>query len=178
MQRSAGLSLVELLAALAMLLLTLLAGVPAFAELRERSQRAAVNNELVATLGLARNEALLSRQPTVVCPAIADGRRCRMDGEWHHGWLAFVDADDDGQPGGKDDRLLVRTEAIPDLTLISGTGRPRVRFAPNGMSTGSNLSIRLCQRDLPRSAVIVNNVGRPRVEVRAKALQAWSCPAG
>ena len=165
------------MAAIAVLLLTLLAGVPAFADLRDRNQRAAINNELVTTLAIARTEALISRQPTVVCPTTVDGKQCRMDGVWQHGWLAFVDGDDDGQPGGRDDRVLSYTEAMPDLTLISGTGRPRVRYAPNGMSTGSNLSIRLCQRGVPRSAVIVNNVGRPRVEIRPRALRTWSCPS-
>lgn len=178
MKGQSGLSLIELLASLTAAAVLLVGGVPAFQDLRARGQRSAINNELIATLSLARTEAILGRRPTIVCPMLEASDRCRDDGAWHHGWIAFVDNDDDGQPGGNGDRVLSRIEPIAGAQLSSGRTRPRVRFATNGLNAGSNLSIRLCQRGRVSAAVIVNNVGRSRVELDGKALAEWTCPSG
>lgn len=175
MKEQYGLSLIELLVSLVASAIFLVAGVPAFQDIRDRNQRSAVNNELIATLSLARTEAQLGRTPTIVCPALEGGAGCRADGEWHHGWIAFVDGNGDGKAGSPHDRLLVHVHAPTDVVLLSGRTRPRVRYAPNGLNSGSNLSIRLCQRGKVSSAVVVNNVGRPRVELDPRALAAWNC---
>lgn len=176
MKAMKGLTLIELLMALAILGVLFGAVLPAFGSLLERSASAAINNELIASLSLARSEALRSRQLTVVCPARADVSGCRSDGAWHHGWMVFVDANQDGELSPGRDRLLLVHEPLSSATLISGHSRPRVRYAPNGLNTGSNLSIRLCQAGTVVSAVIVNNVGRTRLERDARALARWSCP--
>lgn len=175
MKSMRGASLVELLTGTAVLAVLLASAAPTFRDLRERSARAAVNNELIASLSLARSEALRSRLPTVVCPALDDASGCRADGAWQHGWIAFVDANRDNQPGGPGDRLLEVHGPLPGATLVSGSTRPRVRYAPNGLNTGSNLSIRLCQSGKVVSAVVVNNVGRPRIELKERALAGWDC---
>lgn len=177
MKAMKGLTLIELLMALAILGVLFGAVLPAFGNILDRSARAAINNELIASLSLARSEALRSRHPTVVCPALADASGCRSDGAWHHGWMVFVDANQDGALSPGRDRLLQVHEPLQSATLLSGRSRPRVRYAPNGLNTGSNLSIRLCQAGTVVSAVIVNNAGRPRLEQDARALARWSCPA-
>lgn len=172
-----GLTLIELLTSLSLIVVLAAMAVPSFGELRQRSQRAAINNELIAVLSLARAEALRSRHHTVVCPASDDGSSCRSDGVWKRGWLAFIDGNDDGQPGGPRDRLIAEGSLPHGGILHSGSGRPRVRYAPNGLNRGSNLSIRVCLDGRVVSAVVVNNVGRPRIELKPSALARWSCPA-
>lgn len=171
-----GLTLVELLMAMAVLAILFGLGVPAFGDLRARSERVAINNGLMTSLSLARTEALRSRRPTVVCPAKADASGCRDDGAWHHGWIGFVDENEDGMLTAGRDRVIEVREPIQGASLLSGSARPKVRYAPNGLNTGSNLSIRLCQAGKVVSAVVVNNVGRPRVELKERALARWSCP--
>lgn len=178
MNTQAGLSLPELLVSLGLAATMLVSGVPAYQDLRDRAQRTAATNELIATLGVARTEAILRRMPAIVCPKDADGQRCRRDGIWHHGWIAFVDGDGDGQPGSARDRLLAESGAMDGVVLHSGATRPRVRYAPSGMNTGSNLSIRLCQRNAVVSAVVINNAGRPRVERDPAALAGGRCGEG
>lgn len=169
-----GMSMVELLFALSLLMMTLLVAIPGFAALRERNLVAAVNNELMASLALARSEAVRQRVETVVCPMVEAGAGCRSDGAWHNGWVVFVDPNrngrlDDGEP------VLIERGPLDGLTLSSGRGRPRVRYASNGMSRGSNLSIRLCMDGKPRSAIVANNAGRARLERDNTALAGMKC---
>lgn len=171
-----GLTLIELLTSAGLTAVLLGLALPGFGELRERSQRAAINNELMATFSLARSEALRSRANTVVCPADAARSGCRADGIWQDGWLAFVDGDDDGQPNGPRDRLIAQGQLPSGTLLHSGTGRPRLRYAPNGLNRGSNLSVRVCLAGRVVSAIVVNNVGRSRVELDPAALSRWTCP--
>lgn len=171
-----GLTLIELLMVLALLgLLTGLA-LPAFSALRERSRLAAIQNELLASLALARSEAIRSRRPVLVCPGDGEATGCRDDGLWHAGWMSFVDEDGNHRydPGG--DRLLEVHGPVQGLQLVSTAGRPRVRYTADGLSTGSNLSLRVCRRGEAVSAVVLNNSGRARVERDPRDLARLDCP--
>lgn len=59
-----------------------------------RSNRVATStNELIATLSLARSEAVRNPAGAVVCPS-ANGSTC--GGTWNDGWIVHVDRNNDG----------------------------------------------------------------------------------
>ena len=169
-----GLSLVELLFGLGLAGVLLGVAVPSLGELLARSERAAINNELMASLALARSEALRKNADTVICPALPGGTGCRSDGAWHEGWMSFVDADRNGRFDAGESLIQLRGP-LDGIRLDSGRSRSKVRFARNGMNRGSNLSIRLCQSGSVSSAVVLNNAGRARLETQPGALKRLRC---
>ena len=51
------------------------------------------------------------------------------------------------------------------LRIVSTTGRPQLRYLPDGRSAGANLTISICTRTQELlGQVIVNNMGRLRSE--------------
>jgi type IV fimbrial biogenesis protein FimT len=95
-----GLTLVELLVALAILAIVTTTAVPGFLEFARRNQLASQSNQLVSALHLARSEAV-RRSTTVGLCASSDGQACTgPDAEdWSVGWIVFVDTGSPGAPG-------------------------------------------------------------------------------
>lgn len=171
-----GFSLIELLSSIAAVLLTLCIGMPTLKQIIDHNSVAAIHNELIASLSLARLEALRSGGVAAVCPSDLEGIGCRVDGDWSAGWIVFVDYNEN-RLRDPAEAVLSWTQLDPDsgLRLTSGRHRPQLRFARNGMSQGSNLSIRLCRMGQATSAVIVSNTGRARIEKQAQSLRGLSC---
>lgn len=164
-QEARGFTLIELMATLAVLVITLTLGVPAFAGLQQRVRAINAYHLLTGSLAIARLGAVKRGEPVSVCPS-SDGLRCRDDVVWDDGWIVFVDPGRNDQPGSEA-AVLQRIDGIGDgLALRSTGGRTMVRFTPDGWAYGSNLSIRLCSREPARllGKVVVNNGGRPRSE--------------
>ncbi len=147
-------------------------GLPSFRALIEWQRTQARVHLLTAHLATARSLAVTQRLPVSICPS-ADGASCRSDKNWSQGWILFKDPLRDGHPAGADSILRVERYAANDNISITGTtGRPVVRFLPNGRNSGTNITISLCAGAHRLADVIVNNSGRTR-SVRYK--QATSC---
>jgi type IV fimbrial biogenesis protein FimT len=128
-RRQRGFTLGEVLTTLGVVGLGLSLAVPALSGLVQQNQGATAMNALVATLHIARSEAITRNRPVSVCPS-ADGEHC--DGEaWEQGWIAFQDADADTTraPG---EALIDRANALPGQQLRSSEFAGGLRFAPNG----------------------------------------------
>ena len=173
-QDARGLTLIELVVAIAVMGVLLGVGVPSFKNLQRRMRADTTFHVLTASLAFARTTAVKSHSYVSVCPS-SDGHRCRNDAVWQDGWIVFSDPHREDHPRSAAE-ILDRVGAIGDeLTLQSTAGRTRVRFTADGWAYGSNLSIRLCSPEKSRmlGQVIVNNAGRPRTE-RYASLK--SCP--
>lgn len=159
--RNAGFNLIELIVTLAVLAILLTIAAPSMAALKTRSASTATHNLLMGSFATARQHAIGHRRLTTICPGTVQAG-CRSDGVWDGGWIVFVDRNDDGRLDAID--ILVRSEsAIPaGLHASSGQGRPRATFRPNGMSGGTNLTLRICADGVAQSAVILSNTGRTR----------------
>lgn len=139
-------------------------GVPSYRSMVESQRVSSTMHLLTAYMASARGTAISYRIPTVVCPSNRAGS-CRMDGDWSQGWLMFFDADGNRQPDAREDILRdENTPLHPSLRLVSSSGRPQLRYLPDGRSAGSNISVRLCRGNVLLGQVIVNNVGRVRSE--------------
>jgi type IV fimbrial biogenesis protein FimT len=132
-RRYQGLTLIELMVTLAVAIVVLAIGIPAFNSLTARDVSAATVNAIVTALQVARVEALSRQLPVVVQPASV-ALACPTAGgtNWAGGWTVFVceDTDDDGEP---DDPVTMRQYPALRKEVAFATGTPAyVEFGSNG----------------------------------------------
>lgn len=93
--RTRGFSLLELMVTVAIVAIIAMLVAPAFDSMLKANRTRTVANELLASLNLARSEAMLRGQPVSICRS-SDGRTCTTAGTgWDKGWIVFVNEDRD-----------------------------------------------------------------------------------
>ena len=141
-----------------------LAGIAAtqLAPLLERNRAVAASNAVVAQLYLARTTAVNRRTATVLCPS-STGIYCSSGTDWTMEWLIFLDGDGNGRPDAATDIIRADPPPASGVQLFSTAGRTRIRYLPDGRSSGSNLTLSICSDNgALLSKVVVNNAGRAR----------------
>lgn len=161
--QSRGLTLIELLMTLAIIATMIAAAAPAFGNLIHSTQAQTSRSALTTALNTARIFAASKTAHVVVCPS-RDQQYCGHTTEWQHGWLIFIDADEDGLRDPAEELLGVG-EAQPDgVAIVSTAGRTRVDYRPDGSAPGSNVTFTVCDRRRrdEATALVINNAGRVR----------------
>ncbi len=176
-RRARGYTLMEALITTSLVAVLVTVGVPGFRMLILDNRRVSALNGFVASLQHARIEAIKRGERVVLCPS-ADAERCLATGDWHRGWLAFVDRDRDRERDAGEAVLWAREALAPGQTLTSSRYRRRIRFLPEGFAPGSNLTVTYCD---PRGAaaaraIVVSNAGRPRLTDARPGGRPLSCP--
>ena len=158
--RHSGLTALELLITLSIVILLIITGFPGLREYRMNQQLKSAASLLSANLKLARNEAISLNSHTIICPAARDA--CTGQTDWQVGWLIFADLNGD-QQWQEQEPVLRRVDGLGGIAAQSRS-RTRVRFLPGGAAPGSNSSIILCdQRGLEKGIkVVISNSGRIR----------------
>jgi type IV fimbrial biogenesis protein FimT len=134
--RQAGMTLVELMVALAVAIVLMAIGIPAFQNLQITNRAAAQVNGFVTALNLARAEAVGRGVPVSVC-AKSTETDCDAGGNWLNGWLVFTDpagagACDNCDPADASGDEVVRSFGAP-LGQVGFTGAPAFfRFNSRG----------------------------------------------
>lgn len=177
MERSQGVTLLELVFALAILATLLAMTVPAFGRMRLDAQRTAAVNDLLHALYLARSEAIKRGAVVSVCPS-TDGSGCAVSTpDWATGWIVFLNADRDRPPVvDAGEPILRRHPPIPRMIIQSNRAalsfRPITQLDVNG-------TIVFCDERGGASAraIIVSHTGRPRVSLRDASGRPLLCPA-
>ncbi len=159
--RSAGLTLMELMATLAILALVVAVAAPNLAETVSSLRADALRLQLNSAFAGARMAAVTRREIVTICPS-DDGRRCAS--EWSTGWLTYRDPRRQPQPAEADILQYYPGQTGLTLRAPASAGRPRLRFRPDGSSMGVNLTVTICTRGHRHSKVVVNNAGRARSE--------------
>ncbi len=134
--RSRGFSLIELMVTIAVLAVLVTIGLPSFQSSMRTNRVATGTNELLASLALARSEAIRNPGGAGIC-ASEDGESC--GGEWNDGWLVWLDSDADGEPGD-DERILRHVEGTEHISVVEqalgvGAEAHKVMFDTRGLST-------------------------------------------
>lgn len=149
---ASGFSLIELMVTIAIVAILLAVAFPSF-EGSLRSNRVATGtNELLASLSLARSEAIRNPAGAALCTS-TDGAAC--GGDWNDGWLVWLDLNQNGEvnPGERviryvegNDRLVlaaVSTSADPTLIQFDVRGRANdtytIDLQPDNCPTGQQL---------------------------------------
>lgn len=186
-----GFNLVELLVVLVVMGVVFAVGFPSFRYVTNSGRVTNPANEILATLQLARMEAIRRGERTVVCrsedSASATPTCTTAAGNWS-GWLAFVDLDGNSTFGGTDIRLRVNSINPPTVVIASPAvsgGSSRVVFRPDGLArtnAGALLAaqIRVCvATTLPADNArdIAITAGSRMAVIRFNAAGACAAPA-
>ena len=155
--RVRGMTLIELITTLAVLVITLTLAAPAFTSFLRSNRLQAAQSELVSSLMLARSEA--ARQGTRVG---VESLQPLADGGFAHGWRVWVDANENGTFDGTE--VVVRE--VPGrgapLSITASPGLREVVFNPSGfLVANSAVAFDLCgQPGVPKGyRVLLELVG-------------------
>ena len=179
LRTSQGISLVELLMAMAIIAILLQTILPSLHELSANQRHITQVNQLIGHLHLARSEALKRRSWVVMCKS-ADGEFCSSQGDWQQGWILFQD-DNRNRSREADEPLIYHYPGNSSLR-VRHRGYPAyssnryVVYYPDGSSLG-NGTFTICD---PRGyaaprAVIMARSGRVRADMVAADGSALNC---
>ncbi len=114
--RSCGVTLIELMIILAIIAVLLASAVPSFVRLLSNQRASSAVNDLVHGIALARAEALKRGRRVYIAP---------LAGQWRNGWAVFVDRNDnrayDATSGPLGDELIFLHDALPASIVISNS---------------------------------------------------------
>lgn len=88
--KNSGVTLIELLIAVAVLAIGAVLAIPSFTELVKNNRLTSASNNLVRALQLARSEAVKRNAPVTVCRS-QDQAQCKTGSGWTDGWIVFVE---------------------------------------------------------------------------------------
>lgn len=117
--REKGFTVVELMLVLVVAAILLGVGVPAFRSLLTSNQLTTTSNALVASLNLARQEAVSRGEPVAACPS-PNGTACSGGTDWAVGWMVFVDNGSTPAAFDGGDTLVRVHEAVGGVASIAG----------------------------------------------------------
>ena len=176
MERHRGITLPELVFAMAIVAGLLGWGVPSFRDLQRNVERTREVNQLVQAVYLARSEAIKRNGVVSLCPSDGNGHCAPTGAPWQRGWIVFVNRDRDSpavRDAGED---LLRIYAPWDRGAVTAN-RATLSFRPFGQ-VGVTATFTFCDDRGPPAAraVIVSQAGRPRVSDRNASGHPLACP--
>jgi type IV fimbrial biogenesis protein FimT len=176
MERHRGITLPELVFAMAIVAGLLGWGVPSFRDLQRNVERTREVNQLVQAVYLARSEAIKRNGVVSLCPSDGNGHCAPTGAPWQRGWIVFVNRDRDSpavRDAGED---LLRIYAPWDRGAVTAN-RATLSFRPFGQ-VGVTATFTFCDDRGPPAAraVIVSQAGRPRVSDRNASGRPLACP--
>lgn len=166
-----GFTLVELLVVLVIAAVLTAVGVPSWQALSEKLQVTGVSDAFVASLHLARSEAIKRHDRVAMCKS-TDGVVCAPAGGWDQGWIIFHDRNNNGRRE-EAEPILRRQQPLPAALRLTGnlSVAQYVSFVPTGATrlVGGGFqagTLTVCWesgRTGQARQIILNAAGRPRV---------------
>ena len=161
-----GLTISELLAALAVTAVLAGTAIPAVSGLIGRSQSDAAIGQMVQAVQFTRHQAIVRRVTATLCPG--RGPLCGARDTWHEGAMIFLDANANGsrEPG---EEIVQRLTGLPEgyrVAWRSFRNRRSLSMKPDGATDWQPGNMVLCPPDGDaRNArqLIVNAQGRVRL---------------
>jgi type IV fimbrial biogenesis protein FimT len=167
-----GATLTELVVGLGIAAGALGMAVPAVQDSVHSARLTSASNELLADLYLARSEALKRNRRVALCKS-PDGLQCSSDGGWEQGWIVFHDENNSGEVDAGEERINHHGPLEPPLRLVGNQPvASYISYSAIGASklTGGGFqagTLTLCRRSAtptPSRLVVLNAVGRPRIQ--------------
>jgi type IV fimbrial biogenesis protein FimT len=170
--RTSGFTLLELLVAVTALLVLLLVAAPSMSALANSVKLTSASNSFLSHIYLARSEAIKRNGRVVLCKS-SDGATCATSGGWEQGWIVFHDTNNNGIVDGEE-LVIARQQALPAAIKFTGNQNVAkyVSFEPTGSTrlAGGGFqagTLTLCRQSAASNEarqIILNAVGRPRVQ--------------
>lgn len=168
---TSGFTLIELMAVLAVLAITLSLALPGMQRTVSNTRLRAESTRLLSALNLARSEAIGRNTLVSICPSSfgSDGvARCSRS--YTDGWIVFSNPDKDRVVDkGNDEIIRVFSGLPPGYSLTNKTGSidayELISYYPDG-SSRKNRTLMICPpggHSVTSWSVVMNLVGRARV---------------
>ncbi|HEX6930463.1 MAG TPA: GspH/FimT family pseudopilin [Gammaproteobacteria bacterium] len=174
-----GFTLMELLVTLSVAAILMAIGAPGMQEFVQNNRRAAEVNNMIATLQVARSEAVARNQEIGIC-ASTDSAGCSGSTTWDYGWIVFVDLDSDGIRDAAEE--LLQVSAAPEGMTVRATFQG-VNYRPNGRvlttpDASTSGDITFCDsRGADEARVVrIGISGRPETSGKRLGGAAPTCP--
>mgnify|MGYP000891361647 CR=1 FL=1 len=129
-QRDRGITLIELMVTVAIVGILATLAAPAFDSMLKANRTRTVANELMASLNLARSEAMRRGQPVSICRS-NDGSNCASSGTgWNQGWIVFINenhssvsaSEKESPKRDKDEQILQIRQNLPADVSVRPNG--------------------------------------------------------
>ena len=168
-----GLTLVELLAALAILALLAGIGAPGLNTVLHRTLTQSETSRLLSAIQLARSEAIKRNLPVSLCPStLSSGGPPDCEGVYNGGWVVFANPDRDSSVDPERDTVIGVYAGLPRryrLTNRTGTRdiAGLITYLPDGTARRA-LTLTVCSPiwpDVAARSIVLSRVGRPRTAV-------------
>lgn len=131
--RIAGFTLIELMVTLAVVAIVAAVAFPNFQETLRSNRVATTSNDLLASLALARSEAVRGTRGAGICSS-ANGTSC--GGSWNDGWIVWQDTNGNGAFSAGADQIVRYSQGRPGRMTLT-TAADGVFFDPRGRPTGA-----------------------------------------
>jgi type IV fimbrial biogenesis protein FimT len=175
MRRAHGVTAIELVSTLTVVAILSAIAAPSFMNLRHQSERVTEVNAFLHAIFLARSESIKRGLVVSMCKS-HDGVACTPDGEWHDGWIVFVNTDRDDLPvRDPGEELLLVHPAWPAGTITSN--RNAFSFRPYRQAVVNGTVVFCDPRGSEHArAIIISSTGRPRLSQRDSSNRPLVCP--
>lgn len=158
-RHTTGFTLLELMVTVTIAAILLALALPSFQSSMRSNRVATATNELLASLALARSEAVRNTRGAGIC-ASADGASCGID--WNSGWLVWTDLNGNGAVDAGEN-VVRYSQGKPSTAITSAV--TSIAFTPRGRSSGGEQEIGIQPADAstPVRCVTINATGQTRV---------------
>ena len=146
MRGQVGVTLIELMVAIAVFAILSVIAVPAYRYITSVSYVANESNSLISSFWTARSQAIEGGVPVTICTS-SNGISCTSETSWQQGWIIFTDINSDQTVDPGDVLREVRTAFTSGDTVKTSTQVSAITFNREGFATGISSDITFAFHD-------------------------------